>query len=195
MIGAVKVSMRERLIEAATELFYAEGVRAVSVDRVIERAGTTKVTFYRHFASKDALVVAHLERCAEQERAGLGAAIDSAAGDTDRTLELIAGTFGAMARDAGFRGCPFINAAAEYPDAESAVRQTVNEHRAWCKATFRQIVGPLGLPDPTGVASDLMLLRDGAMVAGYLDGESAVADSFLRSSRAVVARTPSERRP
>jgi len=192
MIGVVKVSMRERLIEAATELFYTEGVRAVSVDRVIERAGTTKVTFYRHFKSKDELVVAHLQRCAEQERAGLGAAIESAGGDAGRTFELIAGTFGAMAQDAGFRGCPFINAAAEYPDPKSAVRQTVNDHRAWCKETFKQIVQPLGLPDSTGVAADLMLLRDGAMVAGYLDGEAAVAASFLRSSRALVAPLPSD---
>lgn len=194
MLGAVKVSMRERLVEAANELFYTEGIRAVSVDRVIERAGTTKVTFYRHFKSKDDLVVAHLERCAEQERAGLGAAIASASGDAGRTFELIAGTFGAMAQDAGFRGCPFINASAEYPDPMSAVRQTVDHHRTWCKETFEQIVQPLGLPDPTGVAADLMLLRDGAMVAGYLDGEAAVAASFLRSSRALLARTPAARR-
>ena len=67
MIGDVKTSIREKLIDAATELFYAEGLRAVSVDRVIERAGTTKVTFYRHFKSKDDLVVAHLERRAQQD--------------------------------------------------------------------------------------------------------------------------------
>ncbi|MGN8048181.1 TetR/AcrR family transcriptional regulator [Curtobacterium sp. 22159] len=183
----MKVSMRDRLIEAASELFYADGVRAVSVDRVIERAGTTKVTFYRHFKSKDELVVAHLERCAAQEREGIGVAIESAQGDADRTFELIAGTFGAMANDAGFRGCPFINAAAEFPDPESAVRQTVNQHRSWCKDTFEEIVQPLHLPDSTGTAADLMLLRDGAMVAGSLDGEASVAASFLRSSRALIS--------
>ena len=86
MIGPVKVSMRDRLIEAATELFYAEGLRAVSVDRVIERAGTTKVTFYRHFKSKDDLVVAHLERRAQQEREGVGAAMEHADGDPDHHL-------------------------------------------------------------------------------------------------------------
>ncbi|MFL0358958.1 TetR/AcrR family transcriptional regulator [Curtobacterium flaccumfaciens] len=182
----MKVSMRDRLIEAATELFYAEGLRAVSVDRVIERAGTTKVTFYRHFKSKDDLVVAHLERRAQQERDGIGAAIEHAGGDSDRTFELIAGALGSMACEPGFRGCPFINAAAEYPDPTSAVRQTVDRHRAWCKETYEQIIAPLGLPDPAGIAADLMLLRDGAMVAGYLDGEEMLAASFLRSSRAVT---------
>jgi AcrR family transcriptional regulator len=186
MIGAVKVSMRERLIEAATELFYAEGLRAVSVDRVIERAGTTKVTFYRHFKSKDDLVVAHLERRAQQEREGIGAAVEHADGDPDRAFELIAGALGGMACEPGFRGCPFINASAEYPDPESAVRRTVDQHRAWCKETFGRIIEPLHLPDPSGVSADLMLLRDGAMVAGYLDGEEMLAASFLRSCRAVI---------
>jgi AcrR family transcriptional regulator len=186
MIGAVKVSMRDRLIEAATDLFYAEGLRAVSVDRVIERAGTTKVTFYRHFKSKDDLVVAHLERRAQLERDGIGAAIDHAQGDADRTFELIASALGSMACEPGFRGCPFINAAAEYPDPESAVRQTVDHHRTWCKDTFKEIITPLHLSDPAGVAADLMLLRDGAMVAGYLDGEELLAASFLRSSRALT---------
>jgi AcrR family transcriptional regulator len=186
MIGAVKVSMRDRLIDSATELFYASGIRAVSVDRVIERAGTTKVTFYRHFTSKDDLVVAHLERRAQQERDGIGAAIEHAGGDAERTFELIAETLGSMACEPGFRGCPFINAAAEYPDRDSGVRQAVDRHRAWCKATYAQVIEPLRLPDSEGVATDLMLLRDGAMVAGYLDGEAALAASYLRSARALI---------
>ena len=75
MIGSVKGSMRERLVEAASELFYSEGLRAVSVDKVIQHAGTTKVTFYRHFKSKDDLIVAHLELKAQQERDGINGAI------------------------------------------------------------------------------------------------------------------------
>ncbi len=189
MIGAVKVSMREQLIGAATELFYADGLRAVSVDKVIERAGTTKVTFYRHFKSKDDLVVAHLERRAQQERDGITAAIDHAAGDADTAFRLISEALGTMACEPGFRGCPFINAAAEYPDATSAVRKTVDAHRAWCKSAFAEIVEPLHLPDLDGVADDLMLIRDGAMVAGYLDDRDTVAASFLRSCRAITRAT------
>jgi len=188
MIEAVKVSMRERLVDAATELFYAEGLRAVSVDKVIERAGTTKVTFYRHFKSKDELVVAHLERRAQQERDGITGAIAHAEGDPDRAFQLIAEQLGIIACEPGFRGCPFINAAAEYPDGTSAVRRAVDEHRAWCKSAFAEIVAPLDLPDAAGAADDLMLIRDGAMVAGYLDDQDALAASFLRSTRAVTRR-------
>ncbi|WP_431278624.1 TetR/AcrR family transcriptional regulator [Leifsonia poae] len=182
----MKASMRERLIEAATDLFYAEGLRAVSVDKVIERAGTTKVTFYRHFKSKDDLVVAHLERRAQLERDGITGAIAAADGNPDRVFQLIAEQLGTMACEQGFRGCPFINAAAEYPDAASAVRITVDGHRAWCKTTFEQIVQPLELDDPRAIADDLMLIRDGAMVAGYLDDADALAASFVRSARALT---------
>jgi len=186
MIGNVKTSVRESLIQAATELFYAEGLRAVSVEKVIEKAGTTKVTFYRHFKSKDDLVVAHLEARAQQERDGVDGAIAAADGDPDRVFQLIAGQLGEMACQQGFRGCPFINAAAEYPDPTSRVRVTVDEHRAWCKSAYQRIVEPLGLDDPKAVADDLMLIRDGAMVAGYLDDAEALAASFLRSARALT---------
>jgi AcrR family transcriptional regulator len=180
--------VRDRLLEAATELFYSQGLRAVSVDKVIERASTTKVTFYRHFKSKDDLVVDYLEHAAALERASIDASVAHGDGDVDAVLRLMSEQLGGMACSPGFRGCAFINAAAEYPDLDSPVRRVIDAHRAWYKATFRLLVAPLGLPDPAGVADDLMLLRDGAMVSGYLDRSQAVADSFLRSSQAVVGR-------
>ncbi|MEU4385893.1 TetR/AcrR family transcriptional regulator [Promicromonospora sp. NPDC023805] len=186
MIATVQGSMRERLIEAANELFYAQGLRAVSVDKVIERAGTTKVTFYRHFQSKDDLIVAYLESRAELERNGVDAAIAYGDGDVDVTLRLMADHTGAAACSPGFRGCPFINAAAEYPDPESAVRKLVDAHRDWWTSAFERLVAPLGLADPTAIADDLMLLRDGIMVAGYLGDPTKVAASFLRSCQAVI---------
>lgn len=190
MIATVQGSMRERLIEAANELFYAQGLRAVSVDKVIERAGTTKVTFYRHFQSKDDLIVAYLESRAELERNGVDAAIAHGAGDVDVSLGLMADHTGAAACSPGFRGCPFINAAAEYPDPESAVRKLVDGHRDWWTSAFERLVAPLGLADPAAIADDLMLLRDGIMVAGYLGEPTKVAASFLRSCQAVIRCAP-----
>ncbi|MET8157712.1 TetR/AcrR family transcriptional regulator [Sphaerisporangium sp. NPDC005289] len=178
--------MRERVLEAATELFYAQGLRAVSVDKVIDLAGTTKVTFYRHFKSKDDLVLAYLERRAALERDGIGAAIKQGDGDVDATLRVISEAVGVIACAPGFRGCPFINAAAEYPDPGSRVRKAVEAHRQWNKTTFEQLIAPLGISNSGEVADDLMLIRDGAMVAGYLDRPATVAASFLRGSRAVI---------
>ncbi|MEU7882375.1 TetR/AcrR family transcriptional regulator [Microbispora bryophytorum] len=185
--------MRERLLEAAAELFYAHGLRAVSVDKVIDLAGTTKVTFYRHYKSKDDLVVAYLERRAALERDGIGAAIKQGEGDVDVTLRVIAEAIGIIACAPGFRGCPFINAAAEYPDPDSPIRKAVDAHRRWNKATFEQLIAPLGLKNSGEVADDLMLIRDGAMVAGYLDQPATVAASFLRSGRALIGTGDSPR--
>ncbi|MCD0442437.1 TetR/AcrR family transcriptional regulator [Glycomyces sp. A-F 0318] len=182
----MRTPMRQRLVDAATELFYAYGLRAVSVDKVIEAAGTTKVTFYRHFKSKDDLVVAHLERRAAIEREGIGAAVAAAGGEADAVMRLIAEQLGIIACEPGFRGCPFINAAAEYPDPDSRVRRAVAEHRQWCKATFAELVAPFAPERASEAADDLMLLRDGAMVAGYLDEPDAVAASFLRGTTAVI---------
>jgi AcrR family transcriptional regulator len=190
MIATVQGSMRERLIEAANELFYAQGLRAVSVDKVIDLAGTTKVTFYRHFRSKDDLIVAYLEYRAEQERNGVDAAIAHGDGDVDVSLGLMADHTGAAACTPGFRGCPFINAAAEYPDPDSPVRKVVDAHRAWWASAFERLVAPLGLADPAAVAEDLMLLRDGVMVAGYLGEPAKIAASFLRSCQAVIHCAP-----
>ncbi|WP_205706943.1 TetR family transcriptional regulator [Kineococcus vitellinus] len=182
----MRESMRDRLVDAASELFYASGLRAVSVDKVIERAGTTKVTFYRHFKSKDDLVVAYLETASEQERRGVSAAFAGADGDVSAALRSLGELIGSLACRPGFRGCAFINAAAEYPDADSGPRRVVDGHRAWYRDTFEELVAPLGLPDAAAVAEDLLLLRDGAMVAGYLDEPARLAASFWRSGTAVV---------
>lgn len=193
MISSMNSPMRERLLEAAAELFYAHGLRAVSVDKVIDLAGTTKVTFYRHFKTKDDLVVAYLEHRAALERDGIGAAIKHGNGDVDATLRVISEAIGTIACAPGFRGCPFINAAAEYPDPGSPIRKAVDAHRRWNKTTFEQLIAPLGITSPAEVADDLMLIRDGAMVAGYLDEPATVAASFLRSSQAVIGTGASTR--
>lgn len=186
MIKTVSGTMRERLINASSELFYAYGLRAVSVDKVIEGAGTTKVTFYRHFPSKDDLVVAYLEQCAQLERDGIDAALAEGRGDPEAALRSISERTGIVACRPGFRGCAFINAAAESPDPDSAVRKVVDAHRAWYRTMFTELLAPLDLPNTSEVVDDLMLLRDGALVAGYLDEPATIAASFFRGCQAVL---------
>ena len=183
---AVTAPVRERLIEAASELFYAQGLRAVSADRIIERVGTTKVTFYRHFRTKDDLVVAYLEGRAAIEREGVGGAVAHAGGDAETALRLMSEGLGAVACSPGFRGCPFINAAAEYADADHPVRKVVDEHRAWFRSMLQKLTASIGIDDPT-VAEELMMLRDGAMVSGYLGNAEKVSAALLSASRAVIA--------
>jgi AcrR family transcriptional regulator len=186
-VEAVKVAMRERIVEAASDLFYAEGLRAISADKIIERVGTTKVTFYRHFRSKDDLIVAYLERRAQWERDAVTQAREQAGGDPDAALRLIADGIGAASCSPGFRGCPFINAAAEYADPTHPVRQVVDRHRRWFHDAFEEMLAPVDIDDRSAVAAHLVLLRDGAMVSGYLGDPAEVSRSLYQGARAVIS--------
>jgi AcrR family transcriptional regulator len=183
---AARVPMRERIVEAATELFYAQGLRAVSAEKIIARVGITKVTFYRHFPTKDDLIVAYLERRAKWERDGMAQA-RQAATDAAGVFQILAAAIGAESCRPGFRGCPFINAAAEYADPDHPVRRVVDAHRRWFTRAIEDLLGEIGVSDRARVADELVMLRDGAMVSGYLSDPAGVAAALGNAFRAVIA--------
>jgi AcrR family transcriptional regulator len=178
-------SPRERLLDTASDIFYREGIHGIGVDRILEEAGVTRATMYRHFKGKEALVVAYLDREDEAIRELFAAA--SAPGATPR--ELLDAVIDGVAADVErrhTRGCPFINAAAEFPDAASPVRDVVARHRAWFRQTLGALAEAAGLEGPDAVADTLVLLRDAALVGGYLDGSSHTSEAFSRAARAVI---------
>jgi AcrR family transcriptional regulator len=178
--------VRDRILEAANEYFYSEGIRAVSADRLIAAAGVSKVTFYRHFPSKDDLVVAYLEGRAAVERQALEQ-LRAQTGNADDTLIAIARVIADISCSPGFRGCPFINAAAEFADPAHPARKVIATHRAWFASFVKDLLGELGIQDRNAAADQLIMLRDGAMVTGYLGPDpAALADTLLKATRAVL---------
>jgi AcrR family transcriptional regulator len=157
---------RRRLLETATRLFYVEGIRAVGIDRIIAEAGVAKATFYHHFPSKDALVLAYIE---EQDRLGRAAVAALPKQPPRETIAAIMGRIGAAVTAGGWRGCPFLNAAAEYPDPASQVRQAIDARRAWYHETLRNLLAAAGDPAPAVTASLLVALSDGLLESAYLD--------------------------
>ncbi|MFT4280120.1 TetR/AcrR family transcriptional regulator [Microbacterium sp.] len=175
---------RDRLLAAATALFYREGIHSVGVDRVIEVAGVTRATLYKQFAGKEALVLAYLRN----EDAVLRGMFDDVAASgraADGLLDLVVGGIQADIAHRHTRGCPFINAAAEYPD-EGPVRELIAQHRDWFRATLRDLAAAAQLRDPDEVAGALVLLRDAALVGGYLDGSDRIAPTFAHSARIII---------
>ena len=170
---------RERLLRTATALFYAEGVRAVGVDRVVAEASVTRATFYRHFPGKEDLVVAYLRSVDASARRVAGALPEGAEGAAGWLRHLTELVSQELCRS-GFRGCPFINAAAEHPDPRSPVRRAVGEHRRWLVEAVTAAFRRTGHPDPPAAAQRWVVLRDGAMVAGYL-ADPAAAQEALRA--------------
>jgi AcrR family transcriptional regulator len=181
---AAASTTRGRILNAALAQFYAHGIRATSAERIIEEVGVSKVTFYRHFRTKSDLVVAYLQEQSDAERDWMTAARES--GAPVASLHALATGIGAASCRPGFRGCPFINAAAEYVDPADPVRIAVDAHRAWMLGQFASIAEQAGLPDPYAVARRLMLLRDGAMVNGYLGDPARVAESLDAAFLAVL---------
>ena len=186
---------RERLLRAASELFYREGITRVGMDRILREAGVTRATMYRYFDGKEQLVAAYLRR----EDEALRAAFPDPAGappaealppaespEPSRAAldELLVGIADDVVRHHD-RGCPFINAAAEYPDPDSEVRRIVRAHRDWFAATVRSRLILAGAPDPSATAAAIVLLRDGALVGGYLDDPTTARTSFLTTARSL----------
>ncbi|KUL42139.1 TetR family transcriptional regulator [Streptomyces regalis] len=174
---------RERLVRAASRLFYYEGVRAIGVERLIAEAGVTKATFYRHFAAKDDLVVAYL---LTKDAYYKGVAEPLAAGHPPaEAIDLIFEAIAEHARERGFRGSPFLNAAAEYPDADHPVRSLVASHRDWIRTLFQELLTGVGHAEPESAAGALLMLYDGAMAAGYLDDSTAAHKTLLDAVRLI----------
>jgi len=179
---------RERLLRTATRLFYEEGIHGVGVDRVLAEAGVTRATMYRHFPGKEALVVAYLEHEDAVIRGLFAAAAEEAAARDAAPAELLGMVIEGVAQDATrlhTRGCPFINASAEYPDADGPVRAVVRTHREWFRGTLTELATAAGSHDPAATAASLVLLRDAMLVGGYLDGRD-VATDFRATARKVA---------
>ncbi|MDI2030431.1 helix-turn-helix domain-containing protein [Saccharopolyspora sp. TS4A08] len=170
---------RARLLRAATRLFYAEGLHAVGVDRVIAEAQVTRATLYRHFPSKDDLLVAYLTEVDESFRARV-AEVRAAESSSARSIQEIGRTIASDIRTSGFRGCAFLNAAAEYPDPEHPVHRAVLAHRQWFLETMVDLFSGTGKIDPEPAARHFVMMRDGAMSAGCLTAPEPLCETFLR---------------
>ncbi len=176
---------KRRLLDAATDLFYGEGIHSVGVDRIIEAAGVTRATMYKQFDGKEGLVLAYLQGEDEQLRS-LFAEAGAQSDDPGVLLDLVIAGIEADIRDRHTRGCPFINAAAEYPD-DGPVRELIADHREWFRATLEQLASAAGLEEPAEVAASLVLLRDAALVGGNLDGPEPEAPAFARPARGALS--------
>jgi AcrR family transcriptional regulator len=164
---------RRRLLEAADELFYGEGIRATGVEAVAERAGVTKMTLYSHFGSKDELVAAYLEERDRRWREGLELRIDEHADPKEKLLAVF-DAYREWLIEGGLRGCAYINCAAEFPERGHPAREAVREHKAGFRRRLAELAAEAGAADPEGLAERLFLLLEGSYVTGALEGDDAV---------------------
>lgn len=155
----------ERLVAAASELFYNRGIRAVGVDLIAETAGTTKKTLYDRFGSKDGLVVLYLERRQRRWREFALRHIDenrSGAGSARGPLRVLAALELWMAEQ--HRGCAFVNAYAELGGSEHPAVEVIRAEKRWTHDLYRRLCAQSGFADPDQLAARLHLVHEGVLV-------------------------------
>jgi AcrR family transcriptional regulator len=176
---------RDRLLESASELFYAEGIQSVGINRVIEHADVAKDSLYRTFGSKEALVCAYLDGRRQQTLARLRAGVSGTEDPIERLLTVFdvqAGLF----RAPEFHGCAFAAAAAEAPRG-GAVDAAVQSYRHDIHALFRELAAAAGAPDPALLASQLQLIYDGGGLAARMDHNPGIAAPARAAASALVS--------
>jgi AcrR family transcriptional regulator len=151
-------------------LFYEEGVRAVGVDAVVERAGVNKMSLYRQFSSKDDLVLAYLERQHTRFFAYVEASFAKHPGEPAKQLLQYFDDLTVRASDERYRGCPFVNVAVEFPDASHAARRFVAGNKARLMARITALTTEAGADDPVALANALGLLIEGVYAASQTYG-------------------------
>ena len=180
--NAARPSARERLLAAANELFYAEGVHSVGIDRVIEQAGVAKGSLYNTFGSKDELIHAYLKARHETIAERITRALENYDTPRDRLL----GVFESQGRsltDTGYRGCAFVRASAESHPGD-LVEQAYGDYRGWVRSLFTRLADEAGAPDPAVLARQLHLLYDGIAVSSRMDHDPA---AFVAARAAAAA--------
>jgi AcrR family transcriptional regulator len=184
--GTKRGNARVQLIDTALDLFDRHGFHAVGIDKILSAAGLAKMTLYHHFESKEALIVAALEKRDTGFRENFAAAIAGAA-EGRAMLFAMFDALEAWTRDPAFRGSLFDKAAAEYAEKDHPVKKAVLSHKAWLFGEVRRAAAASGAADPVKLAAELFLLMEGAVLAAAVTGDRSAARRAKAAAETLIA--------
>ncbi len=193
----VERTARERLLDAADELFYAEGVHTVGIDRVIEKAGVAKASLYGTFGSKEELVCAYLQKRKDEREARIVARLAALEDPRDKILAVF-DLLEERTAEPKFRGCAFVNATAEGPRDESKetrVRTVALAMRTWVRDLFTSLAREAGVGDPHKVGRQLQVLYDGAMTGASMEGDRRLVTDARAMAESLIGSPVRRRAP
>ena len=178
------VNARERILDTATQLFYRDGIHRVGIDLVIAESGVAKMSLYRHFGSKEELVLAFLDRINTAWFTWLQKRVSSAR-VPQRPLTVF-DALGEWFRTPTFRGCPFVSSAAEFRDPADPVHQAAWAFKRGLRDYFQTLLREAGRTDHAALADAFLLLADGAMVRAAMEGKPDAAKVARRAGAALL---------
>ena len=178
-------------MDTATNLFSKNGYHATGIDAIIEEAGVSRMSLYNNFTSKDALIEAVLSRHHERIAEWVKGIIESA-DDANVRFDRLFDEFGRRWSSDDFHGCPFVNAIAEYSDADHPVHQFSRNHKEQIEGLLSKLALDIGSMRPDETASQLMLIVDGGAFRAHLLGDKLAHETARAAARAVVdaSKTP-----
>lgn len=186
-VGHGGTDVRDRILETASELFYKQGVRAVGVDLVVEKAGVAKTSLYRHFGTKDDLIAAFLER-EDQDFWGQWDRVAAQHGEDARAeLDAHLGWIGERVGRLNYRGCPQINVAAEFPEADHPARKVAEAHKREMRRRLKVIAERLDVAAPDELAGQLSVLVNGAFVSSQIFEPGEATPLLRRAAEALIS--------
>jgi AcrR family transcriptional regulator len=181
-----RLSKRDQLLETAWRLFYRDGYHATGIDRILASAGVAKMTLYKHFASKEDLILAVLEKRSGQFRESFSRFLKSKGGTPEQQLLSVFDWLVNWVNSKEFRGCFFQKAMAEYQSVQDPIHQAALAHKAAFQAEIRRLVKEAGLARAKNLADQLALIVEGAIVSSHALGSSAPAMHAREAARSLI---------
>ena len=176
---------KARIMDVADRLFYRDGIHATGIDRMIAEAPTTKATFYKHFGSKDAVILAYVKGRATRAEDGYRNAISAEVDGVAQIHALVTLVSAEISRP-GYRGSAISNAAVEFPQESHPVRQAVTAHRDWVTDFLFEVFERAGSTRAGDDADQFLLAVDGAECGSYAGDAIASRTAFVRTVTAIV---------
>lgn len=180
-----QVAPRDQVFQTAARLFYQNGYRAIGVDTIAAESGIGKMTLYRHYPSKDDLIVAYLKDSDEVFWNGFAELTKDAATPREKLMAFFEGLQNYVTTPACY-GCPFLNVSTEYPETDYVGHQVAIEHKQSVRARFRQLAKEAGAKKPDILADQLFLLMDGAYMASRMFGPNNPAAHVAEAAQVLI---------
>ena len=184
-------SRRDDLVETALKLFYVHGFNATGIDRILAESGVAKMTLYKHFRSKDELILAALQLRDERFRNWLMSEMEKASSDPEKRLlamfdALETWFHGKAFKDLGFSGCAFINAASEFAAHDHPAHRIASEHKRRIVDYLEKTCREAQLPQPETLAERLALLKEGAIATAHVRNMPEAAGLAREMARTLI---------
>lgn len=183
----MRPSKKDHLVDTAIRLFSKNGYHATGIDTILSEAGVAKMTLYNNFGSKEALIVAALEKRDEEHIAWLVAEIEARSETPEDRLLAFFDALEIWFAEDGFHGCPFLKASGEYDDPNDPIHQAALNYKGRLLALIREMAQAAGVSDPVRLAGEIFMLVEGATVVAQLTGDLSTASRARQAAQALVA--------